>query len=156
MLDLSWNVFSFWFWCFLTCPGGYITVAQILRLHQYRQYTEEDVKRVVKTCPLQRYSLKMEPQSGQLQIRANFGHSMKVCFAKVSGTRESCVTYVMMMLGHSNKMFSFCLVATRALMWAGGLLLLLLQTWSAVEVLLKYRKWVWSVSKEHEVIFCHT
>ena len=70
-------------WYFLTCPGGYITVAQILRLRQYRQYTEEDVKRVVETCPLQRYSLRMEPQSGQLQIRANFGHSMKVCFVKV-------------------------------------------------------------------------
>ena len=41
------------------------------------------------TCPLQRFTLRRDPQSGQLQIRANFGHSMKVGFPKVSGTPSS-------------------------------------------------------------------
>ena len=45
--------------------------------------------RVVDTCPLQRFTLRRDPQSGQLQIRANFGHSMKVGFPKVSGTPSS-------------------------------------------------------------------
>ena len=73
------------FW-FFTYTDGYITAAEILFLRQYKQYKEEDVTRVVDTCPLQRFTLRRDPQSGQLQIRANFGHSMQVGFHKVSGT----------------------------------------------------------------------
>ena len=40
--------------------------------------TEEDVRRVVANCPKQRFALRDDPETGELQIRANQGHSMKV------------------------------------------------------------------------------
>ena len=41
-------------------------------------YTEEDVRRVVANCPKQRFALLEEPGTGQLLIRANQGHTLKV------------------------------------------------------------------------------
>ena len=38
-----------------------------------KQYTEEDVRRVVATCPLSRFTLKED--AGQLLIRAKWGHT---------------------------------------------------------------------------------
>ena len=46
----------------------------------------------------------------------------QVCY---KANRDVCHTAAI--LGHSNKMFSFCSVASRTVMRAGGLLLLLLQ-----------------------------
>ena len=56
------------------------------------------------------------------------------------------------LLGHSNKMFSFCSVASRIVIRAGGLLLY--KTCSAFEVLLTYGKCISGVSKVQEVIYC--
>ena len=55
-----------------------MTVPDILSLQQGRQYSEEDVRRVVGNCPKQRFALREHAQTGQLQIRANQGHSMQV------------------------------------------------------------------------------
>ena len=60
--------------------GGFITVSDILSLRQGRQYREEDVRRVVENCPKQRFALRENSPSGQLQIRANQGHSIQVYF----------------------------------------------------------------------------
>lgn len=55
-----------------------MAVADILSLKQGRQYNEEDIKRVVGNCAKQRFALREHPDSGQLQIRANQGHTMQV------------------------------------------------------------------------------
>ena len=54
---------------------GYVLVSDILSLHGGKEYTVEDVQRVVANCPKQRFSLR---DDDQLQIRANQGHSMEV------------------------------------------------------------------------------
>ena len=59
-------------------PGGFVMVPDILSLPQGRQYSEEDVRRVVGNCPKQRFALREHAQTGQLQIRANQGHSIQV------------------------------------------------------------------------------
>lgn len=42
------------------------------------KFTVEDVQRVVANCPKQRFALRTDQETGQLQIRANQGHSMTV------------------------------------------------------------------------------
>ena len=42
------------------------------------QYSEEDVRRVVANCPKERFKLREDPENGELQIRANQGHSIQV------------------------------------------------------------------------------
>ena len=56
--------------------GGFVPVSAILSHRRGKQYTEEDVRRVVTNCPKSRFTL-ME-DAGQLLIRANQGHSIQV------------------------------------------------------------------------------
>ncbi|XP_023218634.1 tRNA 2'-phosphotransferase 1-like [Centruroides sculpturatus] len=56
--------------------GGYVDVASILRLKQFRRYTEVDIRNVVETNDKKRFSLREE--NGKLRIRANQGHSVAV------------------------------------------------------------------------------
>ncbi|KAM3825017.1 tRNA 2'-phosphotransferase 1 isoform 2-T2 [Vipera latastei] len=57
---------------------GFVDVVEILRLPQFKAWSEEDVKRVVETNEKQRFALGRHPSSGHLQIRANQGHSLQV------------------------------------------------------------------------------
>ena len=55
-----------------------MSVSSALRCKEDTWYTEEDVRRVVDTCPLQRFTLRTVGKTGELQIRANFLHSIRV------------------------------------------------------------------------------
>ncbi|KAM6435232.1 tRNA 2'-phosphotransferase 1 isoform 1-T4 [Liasis olivaceus] len=57
---------------------GFVDVVEILRLPQFKAWSEEDVQRVVETNEKQRFALGRHPSSGHLQIRANQGHSLQV------------------------------------------------------------------------------
>ncbi|XP_072840328.2 tRNA 2'-phosphotransferase 1 [Pogona vitticeps] len=59
-------------------PDGFVDVAEVLRLPQFRPWSLEDVQRVVETNDKQRFSLRPHSSSGHLQIRANQGHSLEV------------------------------------------------------------------------------
>lgn len=56
--------------------GGFVSVPATLRLCQ--GFNEDDVRRVVANCPKQRFALREDAETGELQIRANQGHTMKV------------------------------------------------------------------------------
>ncbi|XP_028565025.2 tRNA 2'-phosphotransferase 1 isoform X1 [Podarcis muralis] len=57
---------------------GFVDVEEVLHLPQFKAWTLEDVQRVVETNEKQRFALRPHPSSGQLQIRANQGHSLQV------------------------------------------------------------------------------
>ncbi|XP_034954392.1 tRNA 2'-phosphotransferase 1 isoform X2 [Zootoca vivipara] len=57
---------------------GFVDVAEVLHLPQFKAWTLEDVQHVVETNEKQRFALRPHPSSGQLQIRANQGHSLQV------------------------------------------------------------------------------
>ncbi|XP_052270006.1 uncharacterized protein LOC127871281 isoform X5 [Dreissena polymorpha] len=59
--------------------GGFIYVDEILhKVPKLRNYTQEDVKRVVDSNDKQRFALQPHRESGRLMIRANQGHTMQV------------------------------------------------------------------------------
>ncbi|XP_010896630.1 tRNA 2'-phosphotransferase 1 [Esox lucius] len=60
-------------------PDGFIFVEELLAHAQFRSFSLEDVERVVATNDKQRFKLRPCPEDGQLQIRANQGHSVQVC-----------------------------------------------------------------------------
>ncbi|XP_072350942.1 tRNA 2'-phosphotransferase 1 [Scyliorhinus torazame] len=57
---------------------GFLDVAAILQLPQFRRSTEQTVRRVVDSNSKQRFRLRSHPETGILQIRANQGHSIPV------------------------------------------------------------------------------
>lgn len=57
---------------------GFVSVSAILSQHRGHGFSSEDVQRVVAACPKQRFALRDDPATGQLQIRANQGHSIEV------------------------------------------------------------------------------
>lgn len=57
--------------------GGFLWVDEILRRNEYRDFTEEDIKHIVKTNDKQRFNL-VADDNGRLKIRANQGHSVEV------------------------------------------------------------------------------
>ncbi|XP_016853188.1 tRNA 2'-phosphotransferase 1 isoform X2 [Anolis carolinensis] len=57
---------------------GFVDVAEILRLPQFKAWSLEDVQRVVETNEKQRFALRPHPSDAHLQIRANQGHSLQV------------------------------------------------------------------------------
>lgn len=58
----------------------------LLKLRQFKKYSEDDVKRVVADNDKKRFALRNDPVTNRLQIRANQGHTMQVCdhFHKIS------------------------------------------------------------------------
>lgn len=54
---------------------GYIALNSVLLHKSLRKWNEEDIKRCVKACSKQRFSLRTDAL-GQLEIRANQGHSI--------------------------------------------------------------------------------
>ncbi|XP_063001758.1 tRNA 2'-phosphotransferase 1 [Elgaria multicarinata webbii] len=62
------------------CMGtdGFVDVAEVLRLPQFKAWSLDDVQRVVETNEKQRFAVRPHPSGGHLQIRANQGHSLQV------------------------------------------------------------------------------
>lgn len=60
--------------------GGFIDVNNILKLKQFKNYTLEDILRVVETNDKKRFTLRYKKcdDHNALQIRANQGHSIKI------------------------------------------------------------------------------
>lgn len=58
--------------------GGFLEVSSVLAIRSKEGFTLEDVQRVVDNCPKQRFALREDTSTGELQIRANQGHSMEV------------------------------------------------------------------------------
>ncbi|XP_076368072.1 tRNA 2'-phosphotransferase [Tachypleus tridentatus] len=58
--------------------GGFVSVDKLLSFPQFSSVTVEDVKRVVEYNDKKRFTLRHHPETGELQIRANQGHSVKI------------------------------------------------------------------------------
>ncbi|KAL8184213.1 UNVERIFIED_CONTAM: hypothetical protein K2H54_009673 [Gekko kuhli] len=59
-------------------PDGFVDIAEVLRLPQFKAWTLDDVQRVVELNDKQRFAVRPHPSDGRPQIRANQGHSLKV------------------------------------------------------------------------------
>ncbi|XP_046384524.1 tRNA 2'-phosphotransferase 1-like isoform X3 [Ischnura elegans] len=57
---------------------GYISVNSILNHKSFRRYSLVDIQRVVENQDKQRLSLRRNPVSNELEIKANHGHSFNV------------------------------------------------------------------------------
>uniref|UniRef100_A0A8D2KUP7 2'-phosphotransferase n=1 Tax=Varanus komodoensis TaxID=61221 RepID=A0A8D2KUP7_VARKO len=57
---------------------GFVDVAEVLRLPQFKAWSLDDVQRVVEMNEKQRFAVRPHPSTGHLQIRANQGHSLPV------------------------------------------------------------------------------
>ncbi|XP_075043784.1 tRNA 2'-phosphotransferase 1 isoform X2 [Mixophyes fleayi] len=57
---------------------GFVPVSSLLRLPQFRSFSLDDVERVVRCNDKQRFTLRRSEPEGQLEIRANQGHSLQV------------------------------------------------------------------------------
>ncbi|XP_077997135.1 tRNA 2'-phosphotransferase 1-like [Glandiceps talaboti] len=58
--------------------GGFLYVDEILALQQFKNYSVDDVKRVVDNNTKKRFSLRDHPENSKLQICANQGHTLEV------------------------------------------------------------------------------
>ena len=58
--------------------GGFLYVDEVLSLPQLRNYTLDDVQRVVDTNEKKRFTMEPHPENGKPRIRANQGHSIEV------------------------------------------------------------------------------
>ncbi|XP_054827333.1 tRNA 2'-phosphotransferase 1 [Eublepharis macularius] len=59
-------------------PDGFVDVAEVLCLPQFKAWSPGDVQRVVETNDKQRFAMRLHPSDGHPQIRANQGHSLQV------------------------------------------------------------------------------
>lgn len=57
---------------------GFVFVDGLLKLRQFQQYSEDDIRRVVADNDKKRFALRDDPATNRLQIRANQGHTIKV------------------------------------------------------------------------------
>ena len=66
--------------CYCCClfVGGYLYLDDVMSLPKFTRYSLDKVKQVVASNDKQRYSIRSDPITGRLQIRANQGHSIKV------------------------------------------------------------------------------
>eukprot|EP00050_Salpingoeca_kvevrii_P021168 m.107191 g.107191 ORF g.107191 m.107191 type:complete len:208 (+) comp9209_c0_seq3:101-724(+) len=58
-------------------PAGYVRVSDLLALPNMKGCTVEDVRREVAENAKQRFALRENPETGELEIRANQGHTIK-------------------------------------------------------------------------------
>ncbi|XP_067877622.1 tRNA 2'-phosphotransferase 1 isoform X2 [Heterodontus francisci] len=63
---------------FVMGKDGFLNVDEILQHPHYKRYSEQDIQRVVETNSKQRFTLRLHPETGMLQIRANQGHTLQV------------------------------------------------------------------------------
>ncbi|XP_074129464.1 tRNA 2'-phosphotransferase 1 isoform X3 [Sminthopsis crassicaudata] len=66
---------------------GFVPLDALLRLAQFRDFSEEDVRRVVRTNAKQRFALRPGPPGGCASIRANQGHSLQVADLELTPLR---------------------------------------------------------------------
>lgn len=57
---------------------GFVFVDGLLKLRQFQRYSEDDIRRVVADNDKKRFTLRDDPATNRLQIRANQGHTIKV------------------------------------------------------------------------------
>lgn len=57
---------------------GFVFVDGLLKLRQFQRYSEDDIRRVVADNDKKRFTLRDDPATNRLQIRASQGHTIKV------------------------------------------------------------------------------
>lgn len=62
----------------LPMSEGFVFVDGLLKLRQFQRYSEDDIRRVVADNDKKRFTLRDDPATNRLQIRANQGHTIKV------------------------------------------------------------------------------
>ena len=63
---------------FTLLPGGYLPVDLVLKHTRFAGFSVADVEEVVRDNDKQRFALRKSPETGEWQIRANQGHTIKV------------------------------------------------------------------------------
>ena len=63
---------------FVSDPGGYIDVKDLLDHQMFKGYSIDDIRNVVASNDKQRFTLRNNPSTWKLQICANQGHSFEV------------------------------------------------------------------------------
>ena len=59
-------------------PTGFVFVDELLKLQQFKRYSENEIRKVVDENDKKRFALRLDPVSNRLQIRANQGHTIEV------------------------------------------------------------------------------
>lgn len=59
-------------------PTGFVFVDELLKLRQFKRYSENEVRKVVDDNDKKRFALRLDPLTNRLQIRANQGHTIEV------------------------------------------------------------------------------
>ena len=59
-------------------PEGYVDLSAVLSLPRFKGYTAADVEEVVELNDKKRFAIRVHPDTGNKQIRANQGHSIQV------------------------------------------------------------------------------
>lgn len=60
--------------------GGYINFDEVLANCSFESCTEGDLERIVSNDEMELFSIRIDPETGNKQIRANYGHSFPVRF----------------------------------------------------------------------------
>ena len=55
-------------------PTGFVFVDELLKLQQFKRYSENEIRKVVDENDKKRFALRLDPVTNRLQIRANQGH----------------------------------------------------------------------------------
>lgn len=61
-------------------PTGFVFVDELLKLRQFKRYSENEVRKVVDENDKKRFALRLDPLTNRLQIRANQGHTIGLAF----------------------------------------------------------------------------
>ena len=59
-------------------PTGFVFVDELLKLRQFKRYSENEIRKVVDENDKKRFALRLDPVTNRLQIRANQGHTIEV------------------------------------------------------------------------------
>lgn len=62
----------------LQMSEGFVFVDELLKLRQFKRYSENEVRKVVDENDKKRFALRLDPVTNRLQIRANQGHTIEV------------------------------------------------------------------------------
>jgi 2'-phosphotransferase len=62
----------------LLTSDGFIDVSSILENSRFTNVTVDEIRSIVESSDKQRFALRTDPSTGNLQIRANQGHSFEV------------------------------------------------------------------------------
>lgn len=62
----------------LQMSEGFVFVDELLKLRQFKRYSENEIRKVVDENDKKRFALRLDPVTNRLQIRANQGHTIEV------------------------------------------------------------------------------